>query len=395
MSAGRPRTEMVLDIRAGLADLSDDLVLDGWGQAEGGHRWTLGDVSTIWLPVGSLGDDCILAIDLRPWCDPLTLPAQRVTLALNGKMLASVQLGDQRALAFRCPVAPGGTDGAVLSLTHHDAGRPRADDGFGPGGAPFGVCVFSIRVFRMHMPRFGLLTRAAFPGNLEDGVLAETVLRETGLALKDLAACFENIGHNCELGLMQRALGAEPISLLRFAAVITCRLYDSLISGFAGIGNAANIDISIVEIPGPEFRIHELSHWFFYETGQTPEQTTPEAVRAEQSAHLQFMQRKFLKALRSGEKIYGISRGRNLTEPEALAIWCALNLHAENDLLWALNGDINQTGRVDALLPGFFRGHLGATDNRKYGTLVAWISLMANAWLLRQGKGEAAVFAVS
>jgi hypothetical protein len=146
-------------------------------------------------------------------------------------------------------------------------------------------------------------------------------------------------------------------------------------------------------MPEAEFQVHETSHWFFYRTMLTPAQTTPEALRIKQSAYLRLMQRKFLETLQSGEKIFGISRGRNLIEPEALAIWCAINLHAENTLLWAVNGDLSQTGRVDALLPGFFRGHLGATDQHKYGSLTAWISLMANAWLLREGKGEAAVFA--
>jgi hypothetical protein len=394
MPGGRARTELLIEIRPGDAG-TDDLMLDGWGPAEGGHRWAFGGASTVWLPVQSIGEDCVIAIDMVPWCDKQVLPAQRLSLALDGVTLMNIQLHDQRVLAVHCPALPGATGGAVLSLTHHFAGVPRPAGGRSQGGLALSVMVISIRVFRLHLPQFHMMTRAAFPGNLEDGVLREAVSRETGLTLERLAWKFESIGHNCEFGLIQRALGAEPISLLRFTAVITCRLYESLISGFAGLGDADNIAISVANMPGPEFQVHETRHWIFYSTGQPPSETTPEIVRVKQSAHLRILQRKFLETLRSGEKIYSISRGLNLTSAEALAIWCALNLHAENDLLWALNGDISQTGRVDALMPGFLRGHLGATDDRKYGTLDAWVSLMANAWMLRRGLGEPAIFALS
>jgi len=36
---------------------------------------------------------------------------------------------------------------------------------------------------------------------------------------RDLVLQFESIGDNCELGLVQRRAGSEPLGLLRFARV--------------------------------------------------------------------------------------------------------------------------------------------------------------------------------
>jgi hypothetical protein len=75
-----------------------------------------------------------------------------------------------------------------------------------------------------------------------------------------------------------------------------------------------------------------------------------------------------------------------------LAIFCALNLEGSNTLVWTVHGDADQTGRVDALMPGFLRGHLGLTNDQNDATPDAWVSVLANAYLLYHGHGTRAAF---
>ena len=58
-------------------------------------------------------------------------------------------------------------------------------------------------------------------------------------AIADIAARCESIGYNCEFGLIQRHIGIEPISLLRWAGSDLPRLVEALKSGFAGLMETA------------------------------------------------------------------------------------------------------------------------------------------------------------
>ncbi|MGD0107002.1 MAG: hypothetical protein ABSC06_23630 [Rhodopila sp.] len=60
----------------------------------------------------------------------------------------------------------------------------------------------------------------------------------------DLVLQFESIGDNCELGLVQRQAGAEPLGLLRFAGAPLRNLLRGLNARFANIADPGHIRIS-------------------------------------------------------------------------------------------------------------------------------------------------------
>jgi hypothetical protein len=89
--------------------------------------------------------------------------------------------------------------------------------------------------------------------------------------LDELMMEFENLGDNCEFGLVQRNAKSEPLSLLRFASFfvpIECRL-ENLVSAldrnFEGLGAPETINLS-AEGPNLEFIVNETAYNLLYHT---------------------------------------------------------------------------------------------------------------------------------
>jgi hypothetical protein len=377
---------LLADIGFGRHGTSADHVIDGWGDIEGGHRWSIGQQSTLRLP--PIPPDCraILVLDFKPWTDPACLPEQTLMVGLDDRLVASLVLSDQRVLAIQLPDSVARGVPCILSFSHPNSRTPRPAAGLYADGQPLGFMVSSVRLFSMALPAAMPVACAAIPGTLADGLLVRNVEAATGLSPSALVTRFESIGHDCEYGTVQRAFGEEPLGLLRFAGVVTHKLVDGLMARFAGIGAPQTTRIFVAETPKWEFKVHEQNYYLWYSVGKTPDETTQAAVHAEQTRRLAFLRRKFLEDLQDGQKIFVLTRGEILSEAEALAVFCALNMEGANTLLWITHSDPSRTGQVDRLLPGFLHGHLGAVDERNYGTLDAWLSLLANAYVLNSDR---------
>jgi hypothetical protein len=361
-----------------------DASFEGWAPPETTHRWTVGQESRCRLPPTGPDGNCVLVLDIKPYCDA-DCPVQTIMLAIDGRLIATIQLSDQRALGFRLPAGLAAAAEHILSFTHLSSRLKRSPAGLDHDGLPLGLMVMSLRLYRLHDPAPRPESLAALPGSIAAGDLPETARQLTGLSLPDLAGRFECLGHNCEIGTVQRGLGAEPLGLLRFAGVVTHRLAAGLRDGFAGI-DAKSTHVFVRDDPQPEFKVHEEAYYLWYSTGRSPDETTAEAIHAEQSRKFSFLKRKFREDLREGEKIFAVSRSEHMTEPEALALFCALNLHARNTLLWTLPGDPALAGQVRQVMPGFLLGHLGDVDPvHLYASHDAWLSVMVNAFLLKKG----------
>ena len=63
------------------------------------------------------------------------------------------------------------------------------------------------------------------------------------LADRDLVLRFESLGDNCELGLVQRAAGVEPLGLLRFADSSLDRLVRLLDARADGIAEPSKVAV--------------------------------------------------------------------------------------------------------------------------------------------------------
>src|SRR3954454_11670711 len=78
---------------------------------------------------------------------------------------------------------------------------------------------------------------------------------------RELVLHFESVGDNCELGLVQRQVGAEPLGLLRFSGAPLRSLLRGLASRFHGIADPESIRIH--EENG-EFMVKLIRYDFYY-----------------------------------------------------------------------------------------------------------------------------------
>jgi hypothetical protein len=59
----------------------------------------------------------------------------------------------------------------------------------------------------------------------------------------ELLLQFESLGDNCELGLVQRRAGVEPLGLFRFAGAPLRHLIRALETRFAGMADPAHVRV--------------------------------------------------------------------------------------------------------------------------------------------------------
>jgi hypothetical protein len=377
--SGRETPRLLLDIGFGWAGNSAAYIMDGWGEAEPGHRWTLGTQSRLRLPLPNDTQDCVLVVSLIPYVNPPGMPGQAVMLSLDGRLLSTIQLADPRVIALALPPGLQGGD-RILSFSTLSGGTPRSHGHYADGRL-LGVMVLSVRVVRL--PPAGTPASRYPPRCLCETELRAACERATGLSVPDLMAQFDSIGQGCDFGFVQRHYGAEPLSLLRFSGMDTPSLAAGLFARFAGIGRPENVRVFIETTPFREFKLYEKRYNLWYRTGKMPGEVTAEVLQREQSRRLAFLQEKFLDDLHTGGKIFVLTRGECLTEAEALAVFAALNQDRANTLLWTVQGDPTSTGGVDRLRPGFLRGHLGTVDDRNAAAFDAWLQVLINAYLLR------------
>jgi hypothetical protein len=358
---------LLADIVFSAAGNSQQFVREGWGEPEIHHRWTMGRESRLTLP--RFTSDSVLVIDATPCLNPPGLCTQTVMLAINDRLLATAVFPGLRVLAFRLPGNLAGTDDPVLSILHLNAEAPRAPEQI-RGGQTLGLMVHSIRLYALDPPAARQDAPRAAPRSQEE-----------------LALCFESLGQGCQFGQIQRQMGAEPLNLLRFVDTVTSSLVDGLVRGFAGIDRPGGLSLGTALRDQPSYTWHQAEYKASFDTLISVETAAPDKVLRDQYTRLTFLRRKFVDDLRAGAKIYVLTRSDELTDPEALAVFCALNVHGPNTLLWTVFGDEAKTGEVVECAPGFLRAQLGRVDDVNFAPLSAWLLVLENAcrfWWARQ-----------
>lgn len=183
-------------------------------------------------------------------------------------------------------------------------------------------------------------------------------VQPNGKPLDDLMLAFENLGENCDFGLIQRHAGVEPLGIFRFAGIRLDQLLNTLANEFDGVGDPANMEITLFgDDDRREFMISERSvggyHTFIYEG----EMERAELLRR-QARRLTFLRRKVLDDLRAGEKIWVWRESVPSPRARIDALLGALNRFGPNKLLWVTvaKGE-KPPGTVERLAHDLVRGY--------------------------------------
>ncbi len=206
-------------------------------------------------------------------------------------------------------------------------------------------------------------------------------LAEEPLTPEALMLCFENIGDNCEFGLVQRHFKADPVGLLRFAGLRTPRrLIRFLDEKFGRFGEPGTLGVRVI---GGEYWITDDVYGVSYHTFRYQNEVAAAEVIHENEIKVGYLKRKFVEDLEDGDKIMVYKRVVTDDVHEIIALHAALNSFGTvNKLLWVTQaneqhapGDVEWVG--DRLLKGYL-GAISLTNAHDYDAEV-WLRLCRNA----------------
>jgi hypothetical protein len=211
--------------------------------------------------------------------------------------------------------------------------------------------------------------------------------------LHELLNLFRPLGDNCELGLVQRHAGAEPIDLLRFAGLyipIEHRLRaitDAIAKQFVGLGRPGTIHFEVGDPDDngkQEFVAQETVYQLRYHTARYVGEIDPERLLQQQTQVLQFWREKFLDDLRTADKVCVWKSNLPQHEPDIRKLLAVLTTYGRNNLLWVAQCDADHAaGTVDDLGRGLYKGYVArfAPYDRAYEiSLDAWFAMCVRAY---------------
>ncbi len=373
--------ELVLDIDFGDDGNSQAYQLDGWGEPEGVFRWSIGRQSRLRLPALDPGFDHALMFRALPWRHPPEITQQILMLGWDERLLGTVTLSFDAAVAFDLPRASSPPpDAHVLTIGHLDSARSEAIDTYADGQS-MGLMMRTLRVLRR---RAGPPPAPAYlppvEGRMEDGTLERAIEALTGCDAAEVLAQFENLGGWCGFGALQERFGVNHVGLLRYAGLDPADLAEGLFQQFQGIGRPDHL--TAFHPPGHPhiWDVHETKYRIWWHTERLTAQFTGADIEAFEQARLPFLQRRLVKAMASARKMFVWPVA--VQDAEVLAIFLALDLRGPNTLLYVTQSGDDPPGSVRRMAPGLLRARVDWTEKDDRGTDPVWLSVLTNAVLL-------------
>ena len=179
----------------------------------------------------------------------------------------------------------------------------------------------------------------------------------------DVVLGFESIGDNCELGILQRRVGAEPLGLLRFAGAPLRHLIRGLNARFAGIADPASIRI---EAENGEYMVKLAAYDFTYHADVLVGDKTAEAVHDQQCRVVRFLADKLITDLEQAAKILVFRQNEPLLASDLIDLRKALSAYGPNKLLWVQEaGPGHPPGTVDVIDEHMMAGYVRRLAKRQ------------------------------
>ena len=180
---------------------------------------------------------------------------------------------------------------------------------------------------------------------MDNDLTAATVLGDA-----DLVLCFESFGDNCELGLVQRRAGVEPLGLLRFAGAPLRNLLRGLNARFANIADPAHIRVNAEH---GEYMVKLTKYDFTFHAHVRVGAIDPAALHRQQTRTVGFLADKLVADLENPSKILVFRQNEPLLASDLADLRIALAAYGPGILLW-----------VQEACPGHPPGSVDVADER-------------------------------
>ena len=210
---------------------------------------------------------------------------------------------------------------------------------------------------------------------------ADPTNRPGTISDRDLVLNFESLGDNCELGLVQRLVGAEPLGLLRFASAPAGRLLPALNARFEGLADPANVEVIVAK---GEYMIALRKYDLLYHAHAKVGETDPETLSHQQARTLPFLVNKLIGDLENPEKIFVFRQNEPLAANTLIDLRAALARFGAVPLLWVQQErpghPAGTADRIDdTLMAGYVR-RLASRENVPDLDLGSWLATLRRAY---------------
>ena len=180
---------------------------------------------------------------------------------------------------------------------------------------------------------------------------------------------FESLGGTgmgCEFGMLQRQMGSDDVTLLRWSETGPEDMVAALACEFEGVGDEANTELKIArhglteEYVTLDRRFNMGSHTFV-KTADAP----ADRMLTQSCRRLRFLQGKLLEELRLCEKIFVYRAQDPIKDEEIVALHGGLARYGDNALLCVTRGgEGRQPGTLRVLGHGVFVGYVAHFKNQ-------------------------------
>ncbi len=168
----------------------------------------------------------------------------------------------------------------------------------------------------------------------------------------------QSLGINCEIGFVQRLVGAEPLGLFRWTFAPLAKLVPALEQGLEGLGQPGSLEIHVD--PRSEFIVRDKVYGFQYHSFVFENKGgTLEEVRRNEYSRLSYLSRTLIEELRGQEKLFAY-HDAGASGPEDIGrLVRAINLYGENTLLWIVKAHSEEAvGTARQLEPGLLQAYV-------------------------------------
>jgi hypothetical protein len=350
----------------------------GWSEPEAGGTWTVGRESHFAIDVPGESDGIVLAISATPYIFP-GLAAAHLEIVANGAPLGSFSISQTAEITCAVPASVIGSNRILeVTLRHPDAARPSAVSA-STDSRELAFLIAFIELRRSASERRLSSAREVLQPTPATAAAAIAVLRQ-----------FENLGDNCEFGLVQRRCGVEPLTLFRFANAPLSAMIAGLEKRFDGLDDPGALSVPwIAPNAGGlgEYYVCHSGYGVSWHTAIYDGANSPARIHAVEQRKLQFLKRNFLHDLEEAARIYVVRRAAALDQSEILPLWRALRRYGPNTLLWVVPSDMSHpSGTViqnaSGLLQGFI-DHLAPDADLSDLSIRGWIEVCSHALELR------------
>jgi 16S rRNA G966 N2-methylase RsmD len=230
--------------------------------------------------------------------------------------------------------------------------------------------------------------------------------------LRDIMLDLESLGDNCELGLVQRSVGAEPLGLLRFAGLYLPseirlpKVIEGLRRRFEGLGEPGTVVLRAEGDRAPrEYVVHETAYSLMYHTFKHEGEIEPAVLERQQGTSLRYLRQKLLDDLRAADKLYVWRSPISHDVREVKDLLATLREFGDATLLWVVpqsqdplpDGRILSAseGRARWIGPNLIKGVVSRISPYENATDIdyeSWWSMLAEAhrlWRAAHPAGHA------